>query len=78
MVSAGNKTKRLSSVNHTTKNNSSPLYKERIPERLKSKRSAWGENNFIEYLPEVHSKPGQLYLKRNSGTGVFLWILRNF
>ena len=30
MVPVGNKTKRLSPVNHTTKNNSSPLYKERI------------------------------------------------
>ena len=34
MVPVGNKTKRLSPVNHTTKNNSSPLYKERIPKCL--------------------------------------------
>ena len=33
--------------------------------------------NFAKYTGK-HASGLQLYLKRNSGTGVFLWILRNF
>ena len=36
--------------------------------------------NYQKQCPDVFCKKAglQLYLKRDSGTGVFLWILRNF
>ena len=32
----------------------------------------------VSFLTKSQARGLQLYLKRESGTGVFLWILRNF